>query len=80
VTIAVRDLLAVPGLEVDVEQLFCRRKDLLGLRRHRLLGETMRILTFVERMVTALSQLLVTVADGGSCDWTGNIVVPVRSI
>jgi hypothetical protein len=45
---AARDLLAVPGSEVDVERLFSGRRDLLGIRRHGLKGETMRILTLLK--------------------------------
>ena len=39
-----RDFLAIPGSEVSVERLFSGGRDLLGLRRHRLNGETMRML------------------------------------
>jgi hypothetical protein len=39
-----------------------------------------KVVKRVGRMVTVLSQLLVTVADRKSCDWTGSTVVPVRSI
>jgi len=46
--IAARDLLAVPGSEVDVERLFCRGRDLLWIRRFGLKGETMRILTLLK--------------------------------
>jgi hypothetical protein len=45
---AARDLLAVPGSEVDVERLFCGGRDLLGIRRFGLKGETMRILTLLK--------------------------------
>ena len=45
---AVRDILAVPGAEVDVERLFCSGRDLLGIRRYALKGETMRILTLLK--------------------------------
>ena len=45
---AVRALLAVPGSEVDVERLFSRGKDLLGIRRFALKGETMRILVLLK--------------------------------
>jgi hypothetical protein len=45
---AAQDLLAVPGLEVDVERLFCRGRDLLGIRRFSLKGETIRILTLLK--------------------------------
>lgn len=43
-----RDLLAVPGSEVDVERLFSGRRDALGTRRHPLKGEAMRILTLLK--------------------------------
>lgn len=39
---AARDYLAIPAAEVSVERLFSRGRDLLGLRRHSLKGETMR--------------------------------------
>ena len=45
---AARALLAVPGAEVDVERLFCGGRDLLGIRRYRLTGQTMRILTLLK--------------------------------
>ena len=42
------DILAVPGSEVDVEWLFCGRRDLLGIRRYALKGETMRLLVLLK--------------------------------
>jgi hypothetical protein len=42
---AAHALLAVPGSEVDIERLFYGGRDLLGIRRYSLKGETMRILT-----------------------------------
>lgn len=39
---AARDYLAIPASEVAVERLFNSGRDLLGLRRHSLHGETMR--------------------------------------
>ncbi|KAJ6038619.1 hypothetical protein N7460_007336 [Penicillium canescens] len=39
---AARDYLAIPAAEVAVERLFSRGRDLLGVRRHSLKGETMR--------------------------------------
>jgi hypothetical protein len=45
---AARDLLAVPGAEIDVEHLFCGGRDTLGIRKYALTGETMRILTLLK--------------------------------
>ena len=45
---AARAILAVPGSEVDVERLFCGGRDLLGIRRYALKGETMRLLTLLK--------------------------------
>ena len=39
---AARDYLAIPAAEVAVERLFNRGRDLLGVRRHSIKGETMR--------------------------------------
>jgi hAT family C-terminal dimerisation region len=39
-----RDYLHIPAGEVDVERLFSARRDLIGLRRYRLLPDTMRTL------------------------------------
>jgi hypothetical protein len=39
---AARDLLAVPGSEVDCKYLFCRGKDQLGIRRFSLSRETIQ--------------------------------------
>jgi hypothetical protein len=39
---AARDLLAVLGLEVDYERLFCGGKDLLGVCRATMSGKTIR--------------------------------------
>lgn len=43
-----RALLAIPGSEVDVERLFSRGRDLLGVCRYGLNGESMRILTLLK--------------------------------
>jgi hypothetical protein len=43
-----RDLLAVPSSKVDIEWLFSGGRDLLGICRHGLKGETMRILTLLK--------------------------------
>jgi len=45
---AARALLAVPSAEVDVERLFSGGRDLLGIRRFGLNGESMRILTLLK--------------------------------
>jgi hypothetical protein len=45
---AAQDLLAVPSSEVDVKRLFCKGRDLLGIRRFGLKGKTMRILTLLK--------------------------------
>jgi hypothetical protein len=45
---AARDILAVLGVEVDVERLFCEGRDLLGICRYALKGETMRILVLLK--------------------------------
>jgi hypothetical protein len=45
---AARALLAVPSSEVDVERLFSGGRDLLGIRRFGLSGESMRILTLLK--------------------------------
>jgi len=42
---AARALLAIPGSEADVERLFSGGRDLLGIRRDGLNGESIRILT-----------------------------------
>lgn len=41
-----RDYLPIPPAEVDVERLFNKGRDLLGLRRHSMLPETMRAVMF----------------------------------
>lgn len=41
---AARDYLAVPGSQVAVERLFNGRRDVLGLRKHSMSTETMRVL------------------------------------
>jgi hypothetical protein len=45
---AAQDILAIPGSEVDVERLFYRGRDLLGIYRFGLKGKTMRILTLLK--------------------------------
>jgi hypothetical protein len=45
---AARALLIVPFIEVNVERLFSGGRDLLGIRRFRLSGESMRILTLLK--------------------------------
>jgi len=41
-----RDYLPIPPIEVDVKRLFNKGCDLLGLRRHSMLLETMRAVMF----------------------------------
>jgi hypothetical protein len=48
IAMGARDLLVVPGSEVDVERLFSGSRDLLGIRRFSLKGETMRILILLK--------------------------------
>jgi hAT family C-terminal dimerisation region len=43
VVCAARDLLAIPGAEVDIERLFSQGRDILGIRRLALGGDTMRM-------------------------------------
>jgi hypothetical protein len=43
-----RDYLVIPGTEVDVERLFNMGRDLLGLRRVSMKGETMRAIMIVK--------------------------------
>jgi hypothetical protein len=45
---ATRDFLPLPALEVVCERLFSTGRDMLGLRRHRLNGETMRLLMLLK--------------------------------
>lgn len=45
---AARALLAILGLEVDIERLFSGGRDLLGICRYSLKGESMRILTLLK--------------------------------
>ena len=42
-----RDYLPIPPAEVDCERLFSSGRDLLGLRRHTMLPETMKALLLV---------------------------------
>ena len=44
---AARDFLAIPASEVAVERLFSRGRDLLGIRRHSMSAETMRMLVLL---------------------------------
>jgi hypothetical protein len=45
---AARDYLAIPASEVSVERLFSSGRDILGVRRHSMNGETMRILMLLD--------------------------------
>jgi hypothetical protein len=45
----VYDFLVIPAIEVDVERLFNIRRDLLGLRRVVISGETIRAIIIVNR-------------------------------
>jgi len=45
---AARRYLAIPGSEVDVERLFSIGRDVLGIRRHSLNGETMQLLILLK--------------------------------
>ena len=45
---AARDYLAIPASEVSVERLFNSGRDVIGVRRHAMIGETMRILMLLD--------------------------------
>ena len=45
---ATQDFLPLPASEVVCERLFSTGRDMLGLRRHRLNGETMRLLMLLK--------------------------------
>jgi len=47
---AARDFLPLPASEVVCERLFSTGRDMLGLRRHRLNGETMRLLMLLKNL------------------------------
>jgi hAT family C-terminal dimerisation region len=48
---AAREFLAIPASEVSVERLFSRGRDLLGVRRHSLGADTMRMLMLMKDIV-----------------------------
>jgi hypothetical protein len=50
--LAARDYLTILASEVQVERLFSRGRDLLGVRRSSLKGETIRMLILMENMYT----------------------------
>jgi hypothetical protein len=45
---AARDYLAIPASEVPVERLFSSGRDILGVRRSSMKGETMRMLMLLD--------------------------------
>jgi hypothetical protein len=45
---AAREILAIPASEVDCERLFNEGRDLLGIRRYTMSGETMRIVMLLK--------------------------------
>jgi hypothetical protein len=45
---AAREILAIPASEVDCERLFNEGRDLLGIRRYTMSGETMRIMMLLK--------------------------------
>lgn len=47
---AARDYLAIPASEVSVERLFDTGRDVLGVRRFSMKGETLRILMLLDDM------------------------------
>jgi hypothetical protein len=45
---AVRDYLPIPGSEVDVERLFNTGRDILGIRRFSMSGDTLRMMMMLK--------------------------------
>lgn len=45
---AARDYLAIPASKVSVERLFNKGRDVLGVRRFSMKGETLRILMLLD--------------------------------
>lgn len=45
---AARDYLAIPASEVSVERLFSKGRDVIGIRRHSMTADTMRMLMLMD--------------------------------
>jgi len=52
-SLVARDYLAIQAAEVDVERVFCMGRDLIGLRRYSMGGETMRVLMLLQAQYRA---------------------------
>jgi hypothetical protein len=50
---AARDYLAIPASEVAVERVFNIGRDLLGIRRQSMSGDTLRILMLLDSNISA---------------------------
>lgn len=57
-SLAAREILAIPASEVDCERLFSKGRDLLGVRRYAISGETMRIMMLLKGALNSLQGLI----------------------
>jgi hypothetical protein len=57
---AAREILAIPASEVDCERLFGQAKDLLGIRRYAITGETIRVMMLLKCALHSLQGLIAT--------------------
>lgn len=55
---AAQEILAIPASEVDCERLFGEGRDLLGIRRYSMSGETMRVMILLKSALRSLRGLL----------------------
>ena len=56
--LAAREILAIPASEVDCERLFGQAKDMLGIRRYSMIGETMRVMMLLKGALQSLQGLI----------------------
>lgn len=56
--LAAREILAIPASEVDCERLFGQTKNMLGIRRYSITGETMRVMMLLKGALQSLTGLI----------------------
>jgi hypothetical protein len=56
---AAREYLAVPSSEVDCERLFNTGRDLLGVRRWSMSGDTMRVMMLLKGAMGSLQGIVI---------------------
>jgi hypothetical protein len=80
VAVAARDLLAIPCAEVDVERLFSKGRDILGIRRMALSADTMKIVMLLRSHFNQIDKEKADIAKAKQAEYAARYGVCLNSL